>query len=88
MIIRNLKADETDILKNFLYEAIFIPDGVKAPDKGNPGDPSKKHLGIYPVDDSCTADRFFCLPMFYRGKATASRYSFFSMPRKVFRLSL
>ena len=59
MIIRNLKADETDILKNFLYEAIFIPDGVKAPDKGNPGNPSKKHLGIYPVDESCTADRIF-----------------------------
>ena len=29
MHIRELRADETDLLKDFLYEAIFIPEGVK-----------------------------------------------------------
>ena len=33
MIIRTLKEDETELLKEFLYEAIFIPEGVKPPDK-------------------------------------------------------
>ena len=28
MHIRELRADETDLLKDFLYEAIFIPEGV------------------------------------------------------------
>ena len=29
MNLRNLREDETDLLKDFLYEAIFIPEGVK-----------------------------------------------------------
>lgn len=29
--IRELKQDEVNILNTFLYEAIFIPDGVDAP---------------------------------------------------------
>ena len=33
MIIRPLRADEIDLLKDFLYEAIFIPEGVEAPDR-------------------------------------------------------
>ena len=33
MRIRILGAEETDLLKDFLYEAIFIPEGVKAPEK-------------------------------------------------------
>ena len=33
MIIRNLREDETELLKDFLYEAIFIPEGVKPPDR-------------------------------------------------------
>lgn len=33
MIIRPLRADEIDLLKGFLYEAIFIPEGVEAPDR-------------------------------------------------------
>ena len=32
-IIRNIRGSETDLLKDFLYEAIFIPDGVEPPDK-------------------------------------------------------
>lgn len=31
--IRNLKSDETELLKDFLYEAIFVPEGVEPPDK-------------------------------------------------------
>lgn len=31
--IRNLKPEETRILDTFLYEAIFIPEGVEAPPK-------------------------------------------------------
>lgn len=30
---RELREDEIGFLKEFLYEAIFIPDGVEAPDK-------------------------------------------------------
>ena len=33
MVIRALKDTETDLLRNFLYEAIFIPEGVEAPDQ-------------------------------------------------------
>lgn len=29
--IRNLKQNEVNVLNTFLYEAIFIPDGVDAP---------------------------------------------------------
>ena len=30
-VIRSLRKDETDLLKDFLYEAIFIPEGVESP---------------------------------------------------------
>ena len=33
MHIRELRADETELLKDFLYEAIFIPEGVKPLDR-------------------------------------------------------
>ncbi len=33
MVLRDLKENETELLKTFLYEAIFIPEGVKAPEK-------------------------------------------------------
>ena len=31
--IRKLRSDETELLKEFLYQAIFIPEGVKLPDR-------------------------------------------------------
>lgn len=31
MLFRRLRENETDLLKDFLYEAIFIPDGVESP---------------------------------------------------------
>ncbi len=33
MEIQTLKDDETGLLKDFLYEAIFIPEGVEPPDR-------------------------------------------------------
>ena len=33
MHIRALRDNEKELLKDFLYEAIFIPEGVKAPEK-------------------------------------------------------
>ena len=32
-LIRELKRDENKILDTFLYEAIFIPEGIPAPSK-------------------------------------------------------
>ena len=32
-VIRSLRKGETELLKNFLYEAIFIPEGVEPPAK-------------------------------------------------------
>ncbi len=31
--IRSLKKGETELLKDFLYEAIFVPEGVEPPGK-------------------------------------------------------
>ena len=33
VILRNLREDETELLKDFLYEAIFVPEGMEAPDR-------------------------------------------------------
>ena len=33
MVLRELREDETELLKDFLYEAIFIPEGVDPPDR-------------------------------------------------------
>ena len=33
MEIRELENEESDILKDFTYEAIFIPEGVEPPDR-------------------------------------------------------
>ena len=33
MIIRKLRDDETELLKDFLYEAIYIPDGIQPPEQ-------------------------------------------------------
>ena len=33
MLMRGMKENEKDILKDFLYKAIFIPEGVEPPDR-------------------------------------------------------
>lgn len=38
--IRGLRAEETPMLENFLYEAIFIPEGVAPPPRSVVRDPS------------------------------------------------
>ena len=32
-VIRPLRRDETEVLKDFLYEAIFVPEGIEPPDR-------------------------------------------------------
>ncbi len=32
-VIRPLRKDETELLKDFLYEAIFVPEGMEPPDR-------------------------------------------------------
>ena len=32
-IIRELKQEEVEVLDTFLYEAIFVPEGIEAPSK-------------------------------------------------------
>ena len=33
MLIRKLKQNETELIKEFLYEAIFIPEGMEPPER-------------------------------------------------------
>lgn len=47
MLIREIRPDETDILKDFLYEAIFIPEGASKPPRDIIGRPE---LSIYYED--------------------------------------
>lgn len=42
MIIRKIKDNEIDLLKDFLFEAIFIPDGVEIPQKNIINNPELK----------------------------------------------
>ena len=49
-IIRNIRGNETDLLKDFLYEAIFIPEGVEPPDKDII---EKPELRVYTEDFGC-----------------------------------
>lgn len=56
-LIRKLYAEETDLLKDFLYEAIFIPQGVKPPARDIVKRPE---LRIY-YDDFGTGSADHCL---------------------------
>ena len=33
MLIRELRNDETELLKDFLYEAIYVPEGMRPPER-------------------------------------------------------
>lgn len=68
LIIRNLKNDETELLKDFLYEAIFIPEGAEAPDRSIINQPE---LSLYHEDfGSGPADR--CLVAETDGKVVGA----------------
>lgn len=45
--IRRMQENEYEILKDFLYEAIYIPEGVQAPPKSIINEPE---LQVYVVD--------------------------------------
>ena len=47
MILRLLRNEEKEILKDFLYEAIFIPEGVEPPDRAIINQPE---LAVYYED--------------------------------------
>ena len=57
MEIRKLRDDETDLLKDFLYEAIFIPEGMEPPEREII---KKPELRVY-TDDFGTREGDNCL---------------------------
>ncbi len=60
MIIRRLRDDETEVLKDFLYEAIFIPEGVPPPERSIINRPELalyyENFGTGPADYCLVAD--------------------------------
>jgi len=70
MIIRPLSADETELLKDFLYEAIFIPEGVEAPDKSIINQPE---LSLY-CEDFGSGPADHCLVAEIEGKVVGGIY--------------
>lgn len=64
MILRKLRDGETDLLKDFLYEAIFIPKGVEPPAREIIYQPKLK---IY-YDDFGTGKADYCIVADDNGK--------------------
>ena len=60
MKLREIKENETEILKDFLYEAIFIPEGMELPPREIIEQPELKHyydgFGIDEADFCIVAD--------------------------------
>lgn len=60
MIIRPLRADENELLKDFLYEAIFIPEGIQPPDRSIIEQPELRlyyeEFGNGPADNCLVAE--------------------------------
>ena len=60
MIIRKLRDDETELLKAFLYEAIYIPDGIQPPERSIIELPELsiyyENFGNGPADNCLVAD--------------------------------
>ena len=48
--IRNIREDESELLKDFLYEAIFVPEGAEPPPKDII---TKPELQVYVRDFGC-----------------------------------
>ena len=67
-VIRSLRQDETDLLKDFLYEAIFIPEGVDPPDRCIIERPE---LRVY-TDDFGSRRGDNCLVADHNGKAVGA----------------
>ena len=60
MIIRRLRDDETELLKDFLYEAIYIPDGIQPPERSVIEQPELalyyEDFGYGPADNCLAAE--------------------------------
>ena len=60
MKIRKLRDDETKLLKDFLYEAIFIPEGMEPPDRSIVEQPELslyyERFGNGPADNCLVAE--------------------------------
>lgn len=60
IVLRELRKDETGLLKVFLYEAIFIPEGAEAPDRSIIERPELalyyKDFGSGPADNCIVAE--------------------------------
>lgn len=64
MLLRTLRKEEIELLKAFLYEAIFIPEGVEPPDRSIIEQPE---LSIY-YDDFGSGDADNCIVAEDNGK--------------------
>ena len=64
MILREIKENETEILKDFLYEAIFIPEGMELPPREIIEQPELK---LY-YDGFGTGEADFCIVADDEGK--------------------
>ena len=71
MIFRELEAHEAPVLKDFLYEAIFIPEGVEPPEKSIVERPELKHY--YEDFGSSTGD--LCIVADDNGKIIGAAWS-------------
>lgn len=69
--IRPLRPDETSLLKNFLYEAIFIPEGMEAPSRNVVNLPELK---VY-IEHFGTKEDDFCLVADCEGKVVGAVWS-------------
>ena len=64
MLLRTLRKEEIELLKDFLYEAIFIPEGVEPPDRSIIEQPE---LSIY-YDDFGSGNADNCIVAEDNGK--------------------
>jgi len=67
-VIRSLRKSETELLKDFLYEAIFIPEGVEPPAKDII---EKPELRVY-TDDFGSRRGDYCLVADFAGKVVGA----------------
>ena len=67
-VIRSLRKSETELLKDFLYEAIFIPEGVEPPEKDIV---EKPELRVY-TDDFGSRKGDNCLVADFGGKVVGA----------------
>ena len=68
MKLRNLREDETELLKDFLYEAIFVPEGIMPPDREIIEQPELK---IY-YEDFGTGRADYCIVADDNGKVVGA----------------